>query len=209
VSAAGGSAAAAAAIVLASASATRAALLEHAGITAERVPAAIDESEIKRAFQAERRGVDECAAALAEAKAMLVSRHRPGALVIGADQILECGGAWFDKPPDRDQARAQLLALRGKRHVLATAVCVVLDGSPLWRAVERPALTMRAFSDTFLDWYLDRAGDAAVLGSVGAYQLEGLGAQLFARVEGDYFSILGLPMLPLLDFLRGHGVVPR
>jgi septum formation protein len=195
-------------VVLASASAARAALLERAGIAADRVPAAIDESEIKRAFLAEGHGVDECATALAEAKAMLVSRRRPGALVIGADQILECGGAWFDKPPDRDHAKAQLVALRGKRHVLATAVCVVLNGSPLWHAVDRPALTMRTFSDTFLDGYLDHVGDA-VLGSVGAYQLEGLGAQLFARVEGDYFSILGLPLLPLLDFLRGHGVVPR
>ena len=201
--------AAAAELVLASASAARAALLEHAGITAARVPAAIDESEIKRAFQAEGHGVDECAAALAEAKAMLVSRRRPGALVIGADQILECGGVWFDKPPDRDHARAQLIALRGKRHVLATAACVVLNGSPLWNVVERPALTMRPFGDAFLDWYLDHAGDDAVLGSVGAYQLEGLGAQLFARIEGDYFSILGLPLLPLLDFLRSRGVVPR
>ncbi|HET7595036.1 MAG TPA: Maf family protein, partial [Stellaceae bacterium] len=122
------------------------------------------------------------------------------------DQMLDCAGTWFDKPHDRADARAQLVALRGKRHELVSAVTVVRNGAVIWHLVDRPRLAMRAFSDDFLDTYLAALGDEA-LASVGVYQLEGLGAQLFERVEGDYFSILGLPLLPLLDFLRGHGVV--
>jgi septum formation protein len=190
-------------VVLASASAARATLLENAGFVVVREPAAIDESEAKAAFRAEGAEAASCAVALAAAKAARVSRRHPGELVVGADQILVCSGIWFDKPPDRDHARAQLVALRGRTHELVTAVCVFRDGADLWHHVERPRLAMRAFSDAFLDAYLAAGGDA-VLGSVGAYQLEGLGAHLFARVEGDYFSILGLPLLPLLDFLRGQ-----
>ncbi len=194
-----------AALVLASASPARAALLERAGLVVRRDPAAIDEDAVKAAC----RGADAaaCAAALAEAKARCVARRHPDAFVICADQMLVCGGRWFDKPRDVAEARAQLLSLRGRRHELVTASCVVRSESVLWRHVERPALAMRRFSDAFLDDYLVAAGPA-VLGSVGAYQLEGLGAQLFARLEGDYFSILGLPLLPLLDFLRQEGAVP-
>lgn len=195
-------------LVLASASSARAELLRRAGVSFTVAPAVIDEAEIKAAFRAERLGVAECANALAEAKALRVARRHPDALVIGADQMLVCDGAWFDKPADRAAARAQLVALRGKRHELISAVCVVRGGERLWHFVDRSALVMRDFSDAFLDTYLDAAG-ADVLGSVGAYRLEAIGVQLFARIEGGYFAILGLPLLPLLDFLRGHGIVAK
>jgi len=198
---------AAAPVVLASASRARAALLEAAGLEVTIAPASIDEDEIKQAFRAAGEGAAACATALAEAKAARAARRHPGRLVIGADQMLECDGDWLDKPADAAQARMHLQALRGRTHVLVSAACVARDGAVLWHATDRAALTMRRFSDAFLDRYLDAAGEA-VLHSVGAYHLEGLGAQLFSRIEGDYFTILGLPLLPLLEFLRGHGVVP-
>lgn len=194
-------------VVLASASAARARLLTEAGVPVTVERASVDEEEIKQSFRAERRSVEDCAAALAEAKAMRVSLRRPGVLVIGADQMLVCDDAWFDKPEDLDDARAQLQALRGRRHELVTAVSVVRSGAELWHSVERARLAMRSFSDAFLDAYLAAIGERA-LATVGAYELEGLGAQLFSRIDGDYFSILGLPLLPLLDFLRGHGTLP-
>jgi septum formation protein len=193
-------------LVLASGSATRARLLLDAGVSVTMDPASLDESEIAASFRAERRDPAACAEALAEAKAVTVSTRHGEALVIGADQILDCGGTWFEKPADRQQARTQLMALRGKRHRLISAVCVARNGAPIWQTVDRAELEMRSFSDAFLDAYLAAAG-AEVLDSVGAYRLEGLGAQLFARVEGDYFTILGLPLLPLLDFLRGRGAL--
>ncbi len=171
-------------------------------------PAAIDEAEIKATFRAERLAAAECANALAEAKALRVARRHPGSLVIGADQMLVCEGAWLDKPGDHTAARMQLQALRGKSHELLSAVCVVRGGERLWHYVDRSTLTMRAFSDDFLEGYLAAAG-VDILGAVGAYRLEGLGVQLFSRIEGGYFAILGLPLLPLLDFLRGHGVIPQ
>ncbi len=147
---------------------------------------------------------------LAEAKARRVAARRraPGddALVIGADQILVCDGAWFGKPADAAAARAQILALRGKTHELATALVCWRAGERVWGHVETPRLTMRAFSDAFLDAYLEAEGEA-VLSSVGAYRLEGLGAHLFAAVRGEHAAVLGLPLLPLLGFLRGHGVL--
>jgi septum formation protein len=194
------------ALALASASVSRARLLEAAGLTVLCEPSRIDEDEIKAAFRASGAGAEACATALAEAKALRVSGRRPGVLVIGADQMLVCEGRWFDKPADRREARAHLLSLRGRAHELVTAACVARDGAVLWRVLERPRLVMRRFSDAFAEAYLDAVGDAA-LASVGAYQLEGRGVQLFAAVEGDFFAILGLPLLPLLDFLRGHGVV--
>ena len=193
-------------VVLASASTTRAAILAHAGLEVLRDSSGVDEDEIKRSFRREGLDAASCATALAETKAMRVAARHTGALVIGADQMLDCAGTWFDKPRDRDEARAQLVALRGKRHELVSAVAVVRNGAVIWRLVDRSRLTMRAFSDQFLDTYMAALGDDA-LASVGVYQLEGLGAQLFEKIEGDYFSILGLPLLPLLDFLRGHGVV--
>jgi septum formation protein len=193
-------------VVLASASAIRAELLTRAGVAVIRDAAGVDEAEVKRSFQREGLDAARCAEALATAKATRVSGRHIGALVVGADQILDCAGTWFDKPVDRADARAQLIALRGKRHELATAVVVTQNGAVLWRHVERPRLAMRDFSDRFLDDYLETLGDD-VLTAVGAYQIESRGAQLFARIDGDYFAILGLPLLPLLDFLRGHGVV--
>lgn len=194
-------------VVLASQSRTRAALLRQAGISCAMERHGIDEDEIKRALRREQAKAGEAAETLAELKAIKVSRWTAGALVIGADQILECAGEWLDKPADLDQARAQLLVLRGKAHELATAVVVARDGARLWHHVARARLQMRAFSDGFLDFYLAEVGLDAC-DSVGAYQLEGLGIQLFSRIEGDYFAILGLPLLPLLDFLRNQGAVP-
>ncbi len=193
-------------LVLASASAARAAMLTRGGVPFVKDASAVDEDEIKRAMRAEGASADDLAVALAEMKARQVARRHPGALIVGSDQVLVCEDRWFDKPPDRAAARAQLLALRGKSHSLISAAVVLRDGDRLWHHIGRAQLTVRPFSESFLDGYLDAAGDA-ILGSVGAYQLEGLGAQLFSRVEGDYFTILGMPLLPLLDFLRNHGVV--
>jgi septum formation protein len=194
-------------IVLASASATRAALLRAACIDFAIDPAGIDEDAIKR--EARRAGESGLAAAviLATEKARAVSRRNLDSLVIGCDQLLACGVEWFDKPGDLAEARRQLLELRGHTHALATAVCVARAGVPLWRATSMPELTMRRFSDEFLDAYIAAEGEA-LLGSVGAYRLEGLGVQLFADIRGDYFAILGLPLIELLGFLRERGVLP-
>ncbi|GLR79238.1 Maf family protein [Azospirillum oryzae] len=192
-------------LVLASGSRTRAAMLEQAGVTAILDKPLVDEDEVKAAGRAEGVSADIVAEALAELKAQRITRRHPGALVVGADQMLECEGRWFDKPADRAAARAQLLDLRGKTHRLVSCAVVVRDGERMWHQIDSARLTMRNFSEAFLDDYLDRVGDD-VLHSVGAYQLEGLGAQLFHRVEGDFFTILGLPLLPLLGFLRVHGV---
>ena len=192
-------------LVLASGSRTRAAMLEQAGVGAILDKPLVDEDEVKAAGRAEGVPADGVAEALAELKAQRITRRHPGALVVGADQMLECEGRWFDKPADRAAARAQLLDLRGKTHRLVSCAVVVRDGERIWHKVDSARLTMRNFSEHFLDDYLDRVGEE-VLHSVGAYQLEGLGAQLFQRVEGDFFTILGLPLLPLLGFLRVHGV---
>jgi septum formation protein len=195
-------------LILASASAIRAELLRRAGLSFDVENAAIDEAEIKASFRAAGHEAAECAAALAEAKASWVARRHPGILVIGADQMLVCDNSWFDKPASLGEAALHLRALRGRRHELVTAACICRDGQRLWHIVERPALTMRAFSEAFLAAYLEHSG-SDLLGSVGAYRLEEGGVQLFSRIDGDYFSILGLPLLPLLEFLRGHGVVER
>jgi septum formation protein len=194
-------------LVLASQSAVRQKLLAAAGVVAATDPAAIDESDIKRRSRADQESADACALTLAEAKAALVSRRQDG-LVIGADQILECDGAWFDKPRDLVEARQQLLVLRGRAHELVSAVAVAQNGRPLWRHVERARLIVRNFSDAFLDAYVQEMG-LRLCDTLGDYALEGIGAQLFARVEGDYFAILGLPLLPLLDFLRDEGALSR
>jgi nucleoside triphosphate pyrophosphatase len=191
-------------LILASASVARARLLEAVGLAIRIEPAGVDERLIKQAFGADGLPAHSCALALAEAKARSVACRRDRSLVIGADQILVCGGTWFDKPSDLGEARAQLQVLRGQTHELATAVCAVRAGTLLWHTVSRPQLTMREFSDGFLDDYI-AAEAAALLGSVGAYRLEGRGAQLFERIEGDYFAILGLPLLELLAFLRSSG----
>jgi len=189
-------------LVLASKSAVRRALLEAAGVPVEIAPADIDE----RAVEA-RAGLDDAgmaAALLAREKAKAVAQNHPGRMVLGADQTLALGHRRFSKAPDRAAARDQLMALRGKTHTLHSAVAVVAAGAVVFEHVDAAHLTMRAFSDGFLDRYLDAVG-AAATASVGGYQLEGAGIQLFDRVEGDYFTVLGLPLLPLLDWLRRAG----
>ncbi len=188
-------------LILASGSATRAALLSAAGLAFEARPPAIDEDEVKRGARGEGVSADDTAVLLAEMKASRIARSVPDAIVIGADQLLVCEDRWFDKPPTMADARAQLQALRGRAHTLVTAVLCQRGGQRLWTHIARPKLTMRDFSDSFLDDYLAREGEA-VLSSVGAYRLEGLGVQLFDAVLGDHSSVLGLPMLPLLGFLR-------
>ncbi len=192
-------------VVLASASRSRLKLLRHAGLQLRAEPARVDEAEVKTSLCAEQADAAAAAETLAELKATKVSRRVPGALVIGGDQILECEGHWFDKPADRTGAAAHLRALGGKTHALVTAACVVRDGVRIWHHREAPRLTMRPLDEAFIESYLDAAGPE-VLETVGAYNLEGLGAQLFTKVSGDYFTILGLPLLPLLGFLREHGV---
>lgn len=195
-------------VILASASRTRAKLLEDAGLAIEIVPASVDEATIRESMAAEHASAAEIARALAELKALRISRQRPGAFIIGADQILVCNGVLFEKPAHRDAAETQLRALSGASHELISAVCVARDDGVIWHHTDTAQLTMRVLSEGFIKAYLDAAGDE-ILANVGAYALEGLGAQLFARVRGDYFTILGLPLLPLLDFLREHNIVPR
>ncbi len=191
-------------LVLASGSAARAALLASAGLVFEAVAPGVDEGPTKAAARASRTTPAEAALTLARLKAQAMIR--PGAVVLGCDQMLSCGEDWFDKPAGLPAARAQLQALRGCRHTLHTATVAWRDGSELWRHVAFPCLTMRPFSDAFLDSYLELEG-AAVLGSVGAYRLEGLGAHLFDRIEGEHSAILGLPLTPLLGFLRRCGII--
>lgn len=193
-------------IVLASASPARAAMLRAAGVAVTVEPARVDEPAIRDALRAEAAPPRDIADALAEAKACRISRRHPGALVIGADQLLVCDGRLFEKPTDRAATAAQLRALRGRRHELLSAAVVAAAGEPVWRHIGSARLVMRLFTDAFLEGYLDAEGDA-VLGCVGAYRLEGPGAQLFSRVEGDHFTVLGLPLLELLGFLRARGVL--
>jgi len=195
-------------LILASASASRRALLEGAGVPVSCQPARIDETEIKLAMRQEKADALAVATTLAELKACRVSQRNPGSLAIGADQILTCGDVWFDKPVDLDQAAGHLHALSGRTHRLLTCVCVAKDGRRIWHHQDSAQLTMRPLSAGFIEGYLAAVGERA-LESVGAYQLEGRGAQLFAKIEGDFFTILGLPLLPLLEFLRGHGAIER
>jgi septum formation protein len=194
------------AVVLASKSAARAAMLRGAGVAFVADSADVDEAPVRDALQRNNADTATAAIALAELKATEVAARHPGALVIGADQILDCDGTWFDKPSDMAEARVHLMALRGRDHRQFSGVCLVRDGVTLWTHADLAVLTMRSFSDDFLHGHLAATGDA-VLSCVGAYQLEGLGAQLFSAVEGDYFTVLGMPLLPLLDVLRGHGVI--
>jgi len=193
-------------LVLASASASRASILRAAGIAFEQKPARVDEDALKESMRLDGANAGETALALAVLKARRISAQNPEAFVIGADQLLDCAGVWFDKPKDRDGAAENLHALSGKKHELATALCVMREGASLWTHIARPALHMRVLNDDMIEAYLDAAGDQ-VLSSVGAYQLEGLGAHLFERIEGDWFSILGLPLLPLVAFLRENGIL--
>jgi len=177
-------------------------LLGNAGIAFEAIPADIDERAVQEAsgFSAP----SEIAALLAREKALVVSRARPGRFVVGADQTLALEKHFFTKPADRAQAFAQLRMLAGRSHELHSALAVARDGNILFEDVAIARLSMRPLSETEIAAYLDEAGEAAVTSSVGAYQLEDLGVHLFERIEGDHFTILGLPLLPLLDFLRSQ-----
>ena len=188
-------------LILASASPTRRRLLAAAGIEFVQQAAGLNENLIKQEFRSGGQGAADCALALADAKARAVAVRWPDALVIGADQILHCAGKWFDKPAEIQEVRSQLQSLRGLTHELVTAACVVEDRTRVWHTLSSAQLSMRRFSDAFLDWYLMAEGPA-VLGSVGAYRLEGRGIQLFDKIRGDYFAILGLPLLELALFLR-------
>jgi septum formation protein len=200
--------AAAPALILASASTARRAVLQGAGLRFETHVAGVDEAAIKEAALAEGIPAEDAALMLADAKAARVAAQAPDALVIGADQLLVCEGAWFDKPPDMAAARTHLQRLRARQHELVTALVCHRGGQRIWQHVAKPRLAMRDFSDAFLEAYLAAEG-VALLSSVGAYRLEGHGAQLFDRIEGDQPAILGMPLLPLLGFLRQHGVLLR
>jgi septum formation protein len=189
-------------LVLASRSNIRRTLLSAAGVAVEIVPSDVDERAAEAS--APLPSPASAAALLARAKASKVARLCPGRLVLGADQVLALNGRRFTKPADRASARAQLRALAGRCHELHSAIAFVQDAAVLFEHVGTARLTMRTFSDEFIELYLDAAG-AAATESVGAYQLEGLGVQLFERVEGDYFTVLGLPLLAAMDFLRRHG----
>ena len=192
-------------VVLASTSSARRAVLEGAGVAFEAARSDVDEDAAKAALLARGAGPQAVAEALAEQKAVAVSQRQPG-LVIGADQTLELEGRLYDKAADLAAARTRLRELRGRPHQLHSAVAVAEAGRAVWAETVSATLTMRDFSDAFLEDYLAAEGEAA-LGSVGCYRLEGPGVQLFERVEGDYFTILGLPLMGLLELLRARGVL--
>ncbi len=193
-------------LILASASTSRATMLRNAGLDFDVRPARVDEEEIKLSLKSDGASLRDAATALAELKAHRISTAEPTDFIIAADSMVACDGRWYDKPRDINDARVHLQSLRGKTHELVSAVALARGGSVIWRHAESAKLTMRDFSDGFLDAYLAQAGDA-VLGCVGCYQLEGLGVQLFSRIQGDHFTILGLPLLPLLDILRENKVL--
>jgi septum formation protein len=195
-------------LILASASTARRAVLEAAGLRFEAIAAAVDEAAIKESARAEGYPAADAAMMLAEAKARRIAARRPEALVIGCDQMLVLEDRWFDKPDSIEDARRHLEALRGKTHQLVTAVLCWRGGQRIWQHVATPRLTMRPISDAFLDAYLALEGEQ-VTTTVGAYRLEGPGIHLFDKVEGEQAAILGLPLLPLLGFLRQHGTLLR
>lgn len=194
-------------IVLASASRTRRSLLEGAGVPHIVEPSRVDEEEMKTGLRAEGVSPVEMAEVLSEAKAMYVSRKHPDAMVLGADQILALGEDTFDKPVDREDALSQLQRLRGHKHELISYAVIVRGGQRIWQAVDRAKLVVRAdASDAFFDAYLDAAGEDAFNGP-GGYRVESLGVQLFSAIDGAHYTILGLPLLALLDYLRANGIL--
>lgn len=190
-------------LVLASRSSVRAMLLENAGVSFRVEVSPVDEAEAKMGFEGNGTAL---AQHLAELKAQAVSAEARDQFVIGADQVLTCDARLFDKPRDLDEARKNLCFFRGKTHTLHSAVAVARSGKIVWGHVTQAHLTMREFSDDYLDHYIRRTGEK-ILSSVGCYQLEGPGVQLFERIEGDYFTILGLPLMPLFDYLRKEGAL--
>ncbi len=194
-------------LVLASASSVRRRLLSDAGIAHVVDPADLDEDAIKKEGLAKGLTPADVAGRLAAEKALAVSARHPGMTVLGADQVLVLGGRIYDKPRDLAAARLHLLDFRGRRHDLLSAVALARDGRVIWSHLETAEMHVRAFDDAFLDDYLAQEGDS-VLSSVGCYRLESRGLQLFERIDGDYFTVLGLPMLPLLAALRNAGILP-
>ncbi len=195
-------------LVLASGSRTRQTMLQAAGVPHTVMPADLDEHAIRETLCADNDGVDpaDIAEVLARAKAEHISARERAGLVIGSDQVLSLEGKIFEKPQNVDEARSSLIELRGKTHQLHTAVALAEDGKVVWCVLETAHITMRDYSDDSLQNYLVKAGDI-VCESVGAYQLEGLGVQLIEKVEGSHFTILGMPLLPLLGELRKRGMV--
>ncbi len=194
-------------MILASGSTIRATLLRRAGVDVDVRPARIDEVAVRDALSAEAASPQDIADTLAEMKALRVSGQVPGALVIGCDQVLVFQDRVLGKPSDRNDLRLQLAGLRGKSHVLISAVVVCQDGKPLWRHAAKVRLTMRDFSDEWIEAYIDRNA-SSLLDSVGGYKIEEEGIRLFTRIEGDYFAILGLPLVELLSWLTMRGALP-
>ena len=192
--------------ILASQSASRRRMLQAAGLEFSVQPASIDETSVIEALISEGQGGRNIADCLAEMKARRVSTVSPTEWVVGSDQVLNLDGKIFEKPASIEEAREHLMRFRGKTHVLHSAASVARGGSIVWRHVSEARMSVRSFSDAFLESYLAQAG-ADVLGSVGAYHVEGLGVQLFSRIEGDLFTVQGFPLLPFLDFLRVQGLV--
>lgn len=193
-------------LILASGSATRQRLLREAGVSFSVDVAQVDEEAAIESLSAEGASARDIADFLAELKAIKVSTRHPTAFVLGADQTLGLGKEILQKPRSTADAAAQLRRLKGRQHKLFSAVAIAREGSVVWRAMGEATLTMRDFSDEFLTAYLGETGED-ILGSVGAYHVEGLGIQLFSRIEGDQFTIMGLPLVPVLDFLRTHGIL--
>ena len=195
-------------LILASRSPIRAKLLQQSGIDFEAVTALVDEEMMKASMRAEQAPHRDIADKLAEIKAIKVSQKHPENFVLGCDQILSFNGEIFSKPKNKEELRDQLMALRSSRHELLSAAVIYQNAQPIWRFVGTARLTMRDFSETFLDNYIDQNWKS-VENCVGGYQIEAEGIQLFQRVEGDYFSILGMPLLEILNFLTVRGVIQR
>lgn len=194
-------------LILASGSKTRRQMLENAGVVVDVLPASIDEPAVKASLIEAGTPVRDIADALADAKARSVSYQHPDRLILAADQILVQNGVVYSKAETKEAARRTLQQLSGSQHQLVSAAVIYDGNSPVWRHVSAAKLHVRDLSDSFIDWYLDELGDDAFW-SVGCYQLEGLGAQLFEQIDGDFFTILGLPLVPVLDFLRRRGMLP-
>lgn len=194
-------------LILASQSAARRAVLEAAGLEFEAIAPMVDEESAKKALRTDGISPRNLADALAELKALKLSRRFPADLVLGCDQTLSLDdGTMFDKPESSAMLKAQLVSLSDKTHNLWSAAVLAQGGTPIWRQIERCKMTMRPLSDLFIDEYIAAEGDA-LLGCVGGYRIEGRGVQLFSHIEGSHFGILGLPLLPLLDILRTRGVI--
>ncbi|MCG7572698.1 Maf family protein [Phaeobacter sp. CNT1-3] len=191
-------------LILASGSAIRAEMLKNAGVEVRIIKPRVDEDMVKDSLLAEGAPPRDIADTLAELKALKVSEKEPDALVIGCDQVLDLGGRMLSKPETREEARAQLIEMRGERHMLLSAAVICEAGKPIWRHIGQVRLRMRDFSDDFLDGYLDRNWPE-VSHSVGGYQLEAEGVRLFSRIDGDYFTVLGLPLMEMLNYLTLRG----